>query len=196
MRRNSIAAVAPILVAAAVIAGCGSSSSSSSAGGSSAAASAPASTPASTAASSAAGNPYGSTPTTSSAAASTSAPAGSAVLVSTKSSKLGTVLDGGQKHLTVYMFEADKPGTSACSGACASVWPPVTGTASVSGHAAKGDLGTITRSDGTKQVTYKGHPLYYYAKDGDSGDAYGQGIKSFGASWYVLAPSGNKIDNS
>jgi predicted lipoprotein with Yx(FWY)xxD motif len=57
-------------------------------------------------------------------------------------------------------------------------------------------LGTITRSDGTVQVTYNGHPLYYYAKDGDAGDAYGQGIKGFGAAWYVLAPSGNKIDTS
>ncbi len=46
------------------------------------------------------------------------------------------------------------------------------------------------------QVTYKGHPLYYFAKDGDAGDAYGQGSKSFGAGWYVLAPSGKKIDKS
>ena len=58
------------------------------------------------------------------------------------------------------------------------------------------DLGTITRPDGTTQVTYKGHPLYYFRKDGDAGDAYGQGAKAFGAGWYVLAPSGNKIDKS
>jgi predicted lipoprotein with Yx(FWY)xxD motif len=58
------------------------------------------------------------------------------------------------------------------------------------------DLGTTTRSDGTTQVTYKGHPLYFYSKDGDAGDAYGQGLKSFGAGWYVLKPSGVKVDNS
>jgi predicted lipoprotein with Yx(FWY)xxD motif len=45
-------------------------------------------------------------------------------------------------------------------------------------------------------VTYKGHPLYYFVKDKDDGDAYGQGTKAFGASWYVLTPSGNKIDES
>ena len=64
------------------------------------------------------------------------------------------------------------------------------------GGASSGDIGTITRTDGTKQVTYKGHPLYYYVKDKDHGDAYGQGVKSFGAAWYVLGPSGNKIDPS
>jgi predicted lipoprotein with Yx(FWY)xxD motif len=58
------------------------------------------------------------------------------------------------------------------------------------------DVGMITRADGTKQVTYKGHPLYYFARDGDKGDAYGQGVVGFGASWYVLAPSGSKVDNS
>jgi predicted lipoprotein with Yx(FWY)xxD motif len=58
------------------------------------------------------------------------------------------------------------------------------------------ELGTITRSDGTTQVTYKGHPLYLFIKDKDDGDTYGQGIKAFGAAWYTLAPSGNKIDLS
>ena len=58
------------------------------------------------------------------------------------------------------------------------------------------DLRTITRPDGTKQVTYKGHPLYFFARDGDKGDAYGQGVNSFGASWYVVSPSGAKVDKS
>jgi predicted lipoprotein with Yx(FWY)xxD motif len=57
-------------------------------------------------------------------------------------------------------------------------------------------LGTITRADGSKQVTYDGHPLYYFIRDKDAGDAYGQGVNAFGASWYVLAPSGNKVDHS
>jgi predicted lipoprotein with Yx(FWY)xxD motif len=106
------------------------------------------------------------------------------------------ILAAGPKRKTVYLFEADSAGSSACSAACSAVWPPVTGTPRAGAGASAGALGTITRSDGTKQVTYKGHPLYYFARDGDAGDAYGQGIKSFGSSWYVLAPSGKKVDNS
>jgi predicted lipoprotein with Yx(FWY)xxD motif len=164
-------------VAAALLAGCGSSSSSSS---NSTAASVPAST------------------ATQSTAASTSTAAATTpgVAVATKQSKLGTILAAGPKHLTVYLFEADKGTSSACSGACAKAWPPVTtaGEPTVSGAAVAADLGTTMRSDGTKQVTYKGHPLYFFEKDGDSGDAYGQGSKAFGAGWYVLKPSGEKLD--
>jgi predicted lipoprotein with Yx(FWY)xxD motif len=120
------------------------------------------------------------------------------VAVQTKHAKLGTILAAGPKHLTVYMFEADKGTTSSCNGACASAWPPVTtaGSPTVAGSAVSADLGMITRADGTKQVTYKGHPLYYFDKDGDAGDAYGQGVKAFGADWYVLKPSGSKVDES
>ncbi|HST56443.1 MAG TPA: hypothetical protein VLJ42_11210 [Solirubrobacteraceae bacterium] len=116
--------------------------------------------------------------------------------MSTKRDKLGTVLTAGPKKLTVYLFEADKGSTSSCSGACARVWPPVTsnGDPTAKGAANAADLGTTQRADGTKQVTYKGHPLYYYVKDKDDEDAYGQGVDSFGAGWYVLAPSGQKID--
>jgi predicted lipoprotein with Yx(FWY)xxD motif len=157
----------PAVAAALLIAGCGSSSSSSSTGSQSAAGSNPA-----------------------------SAPASGSVVLSTKSNKLGTILAAGSRKMTVYLFEADKGTSSSCSGACASVWPPVTGSATVSGAAMSADLGTTTRADGTTQITYKGHPLYFYARDGDDGDAYGQGLKSFGADWYVLAPSGKKIDES
>ncbi|HEY0516658.1 MAG TPA: hypothetical protein VGD00_06020 [Solirubrobacteraceae bacterium] len=119
-------------------------------------------------------------------------------MIATKHDKLGTVLAAGPKKLTVYLFEADKNGQSACSGTCAKFWPPVTtsGEAQASGAAVAADLGTITRADGTKQVTYKGHPLYLFAKDKDSGDAYGQGVKAFGASWYTLRPNGSKLDES
>jgi predicted lipoprotein with Yx(FWY)xxD motif len=72
----------------------------------------------------------------------------------------------------------------------------VTGTPKAGAGANAADFGTITRPDGTKQVTYKGHPLYRFAKDGDAGDAYGEGVKAFGADWYVLAPSGKKVDLS
>jgi predicted lipoprotein with Yx(FWY)xxD motif len=132
--------------------------------------------------------------TAASSSASTSAtPAtgtGTAVVVSTKHDKLGTILAAGNKHLTVYMFEGDKAGGSSCTGACAHVWPPVTtsAAASVSGSAVAADLGTIKRSDGTMQVTYKGHPLYWFA--------YGQGVVGFGSSWYVMSPKGTKVDES
>jgi predicted lipoprotein with Yx(FWY)xxD motif len=171
----------PLLLGALIAAGCGSSSSTSSSATSTSTAAAQATTSASGA--------YGSRPAATSAGA-------TAVTVTTKSSKLGTILAAGPKRLTVYMFEADKGSSSSCSGPCAQVWPPVTGKASATGKAPAGNLGTLTRADGTTQVTYKGHPLYYFAKDKDDGDAYGEGIKGFGASWYVLQPSGAKVDKS
>jgi predicted lipoprotein with Yx(FWY)xxD motif len=172
-----LALAASATVAAALLAGCGSSSSSSST-------STAASTPVST-------------PTQSTAASTSTAPAGAGEAVATKQSKLGTILAAGSKHLTVYMFEADNGTSSACSGACAKAWPPVTtdGQPTVSGAAVSADLGTTMRADGSKQVTYKGHPLYFFEKDEDSGDAYGQGSKAFGAGWYVLKPSGAKVDD-
>jgi len=138
------------------------------------------------------------TPPAASTTSSTPSTATSGLALTTKQSKLGAILAGGPKKLTVYLFEADKGSTSSCVGACAKLWPPViaTGQTQASGAALAADLGTTTRSDGAKQVTYKGHPLYYFAKDGDAGDAYGEALKSFGAGWYVLTPSGNKIDNS
>jgi len=163
--------------AIALLAGCGSSSSSTTG-----------STSAATAAS---------TPTHSTAAAATTA-AAPGVAVQVKKGKLGTILAAGPKRLTVYLFEADKGPASACSGACAQAWPPVTtgGAPVAAAGAVSADLGTIVRADGTKQVTYKGHPLYFFAKDGDAGDAYGEGANAFGADWYVLRPNGSKVDNS
>jgi predicted lipoprotein with Yx(FWY)xxD motif len=164
-----------LLLGALLVAGCGSSSSSSS----SSSASAPASSSASAT-------------TTQS-----SAPGGGAA-VTTKKDKLGTIVAAGPKKLTVYMFEGDKGTKSSCAGKCAKAWPPVTttGKPTVGGKAVAADLSTTTRADGQMQVTYKGHPLYYFSKDKDSGDAYGQGAKAFGANWYVLMPNGNKIDKS
>ena len=139
-----------------------------------------------------------STPSTSpSAASSPSAGASSVALITTKhNGKLGTILAYGKKKLTVYLFEADKGKHSSCTGACASVWPAVTGKPKAASGAMSSDVGTIKRPDGSTQITYKGHPLYLYAKDEDDEDAYGEGIKSFGAEWYALAPSGKKVDLS
>lgn len=171
------------IAALALLAGCGSSSSTSSS------ASAPATTAAATTAAT--------TPASTTAASGAAGGAPGTLVVTTKHDKLGTILAAGPKRLTVYLFEADKGAASTCSGACATVWPPVTtaDVGKVAGKAIAADLGTTTRSDGTKQITYKGHPLYFYAKDKDDGDTYGEGSKSFGAGWYVLKPNGSKVDN-
>ena len=109
----------------------------------------------------------------------------------------GTALVGSNGR-TLYLFQADKNGTSACSGACATAWPPdaVTGTPKAGSGVNQALLGTITRPDGTMQVTYNGHPLYYFTADTASGAAHGQGVKAFGAEWYVVSASGSKIDTS
>jgi predicted lipoprotein with Yx(FWY)xxD motif len=179
MKVGRIGFLSPLLLLSVPIAaGCGSSSSSSTT-------------------SSAAPAAASSSTTSTSASATSSASSAEAMTVTTKhNDKLGTILAAGKKKLTVYLFEKDKGSTSACSGGCASAWPPVVGTAMTAGKAMAADLGTITRSDGTTQVTYKGHPLYFFHKDKDDEDAYGQGSKAFGGEWYALAPSGSKVDKS
>jgi predicted lipoprotein with Yx(FWY)xxD motif len=185
MKTRTSGLIAVLGIAALLAAGCGSSKSSTS---TSAASAYPSESEKSA-----------STAATTTPATTTTPASGGGVTVTVKhASKLGTILAAGSKKLTVYMFEGDKGASSSCAGACASVWPPVTTSAGpvAAGAASSADLGTITRSDGTTQVTYKGHPLYFFAKDKDSGDAYGEGVHGFGADWYVIAPSGAKVDNS
>jgi predicted lipoprotein with Yx(FWY)xxD motif len=189
MRTGTMVAAGAATVA--LLAGCGSSKSTSSTTSASTGAAAPA----------AAKSAYGSSASAtggSSATGTSAAGASSTALIGTKHNALGTVLAAGPKKLTVYMFEGDGASSSRCSAACASVWPPVTstGAARTAGGAMTSHLGLITRPDGKTQVTYNGHPLYLFARDKDHGDSYGQGIKSFGSAWYVLAPNGNKIDKS
>jgi predicted lipoprotein with Yx(FWY)xxD motif len=96
---------------------------------------------------------------------------------------------------TVYLFQKDTGGKSACSGACATAWPPLiaTGKPTVSGGLSDGKVSTTRRSDGKSQVTYAGHPLYRYQGDSKPGDASGQGLNAFGASWYVVSSSGAAV---
>jgi predicted lipoprotein with Yx(FWY)xxD motif len=114
--------------------------------------------------------------------------------VSLAKTDLGSILTDGQGR-TLYLFEADKGAKSACDGACASLWPPLTtGAKPKAGSgisAAK--LGTTKRGDGSAEVTYNGHPLYTYAGDTSPGQTTGQGIDSFGAEWYVLSAAGTQI---
>jgi predicted lipoprotein with Yx(FWY)xxD motif len=108
----------------------------------------------------------------------------------------GTALvDAGGRAL--YLFEADQGTTSTCNGLCAQVWPPLLtdGAApTVAGDVQASLLGSTARDDGTQQVTYNGHPLYYFSGDRNPGETRGQGLDNFGGPWYVVTPTGNKID--
>jgi len=135
--------------------------------------------------------------TSSSTSPSAAAPAGSAAsstVITTKTSSGGSFLTNSAGR-AIYLFMADSTGKSNCDAACASAWPPViaTGQPTATGSAQASDLGTITRSDGTKQVTYDGHPLYYFEGDTGPGTDRGQGIDGFGAKWWLVAPTGSSI---
>ena len=98
----------------------------------------------------------------------------------------------------LYRFEADTGTMSTCTGACAQVWPPLLtsgGTPGTSGAVQAPLVGSSPRADGTRQVTYNGHPLYYFAGDKAPGDVKGQGINNFGGSWYIVSPNGDEIDS-
>ncbi|MFZ0754429.1 MAG: hypothetical protein WAN00_11760 [Trebonia sp.] len=132
-------------------------------------------------------------------ASSSSAAAGGSgsTVITTVSSSAGTFLANSSGH-AVYLWTKDSNGMSACSGACAGAWPPVTttGTVTASGEAKSSDLSTITRSDGTKQVTYDGHPLYFFSGDSGPGMASGQGNDGFGAKWWLVSPSGSDVTSA
>ena len=110
--------------------------------------------------------------------------------------KAGSYLSDS-KGRALYLFEADKGTTSTCYSACASIWPPLTTTGAVKPGVgvSAGLLGTTKRTDGTTEVTYKGHPLYYYAGDSGPGQISGQGLNQFGAKWSLLAATGDKISS-
>ncbi|MFG3165595.1 hypothetical protein [Streptomyces sp. NPDC048200] len=127
-------------------------------------------------------------------AASSSASDSSSVTVSTKSTPLGKILVNSKGH-TLYLFQSDKKDKSTCNGDCAKAWPPLkaNGKTIAKGGVNSKLLSTITRSDGSKQVAYKGHPLYTFADDTKAGQTNGQGIDAFGAKWYVLGTDGKQI---
>ena len=116
--------------------------------------------------------------------------------VTTRHTSLGTFLVDG-KGRTLYLFQKDKRNVSKCGTQCVAVWPAALAPRGVvaKGSAKQSLLGRIKRSDGTWQITYAGHPLYRYSADTKVGQVRGQGVNSFGASWYVVQPSGSKIDN-
>ena len=116
--------------------------------------------------------------------------------VSVAASRIGRILVDARGR-TLYLFERDPRGHSACAGTCAAYWPPLLTRARVTaGHDAKQSLlGVIRRRDGTRQVTYAGHPLYRFVQDTRPGQTTGQGLDQFGAEWYVLGAAGRKIES-
>jgi len=117
--------------------------------------------------------------------------------ISTAQGADGTYLTGASGR-AVYLWVADMSSKSTCAGGCAAEWPPViTKSAPTGGGGVQtSDLGTTTRSNGAKQVTYNGHPLYYFIGDSGAGMLNGQGSNGFGAKWWLVAPSGSAITSA
>jgi predicted lipoprotein with Yx(FWY)xxD motif len=107
---------------------------------------------------------------------------------------LGRVLVDG-KGITLYDFVVDKGGMSACYGACAALWPPVLtkGKPLAGPGVRKSLLGTTKRKDGKLEVTYGGHPLYYFVTDRKPGQTTGQGVDQFGGPWWVISAAGKEV---
>jgi predicted lipoprotein with Yx(FWY)xxD motif len=121
------------------------------------------------------------TPTATPSPTATAAP----VVLAQSVGTMGTLLVAASNSHTVYTFNSDTPGVSTCTGGCATTWPPLTivsGTPT-GGPGVTGQLGTITRSDGSLQVTYKGMPLYFFHSDSKAGDTMGNY-----AGWSLVKP--------
>jgi predicted lipoprotein with Yx(FWY)xxD motif len=124
-------------------------------------------------------------------------PAATGSAISIRSTSLGkTLVDANGR--TLYLFAGDRANVSRLSGAGVSVWPRfiATGAVKASSGAQAAKIGTITSPSGIRQVTYNGHPLYYYVGDSAPNSTRGQGLNQFGALWYVLGAAGNAITNS
>jgi predicted lipoprotein with Yx(FWY)xxD motif len=117
----------------------------------------------------------------------------SAVTIKSASSPLGTILVD-QDGKTLYLFEADSKNKSNCSGGCLAVWPPVTakGAATAGSGATASMIGATM--DGSSQLTYAGHPLYWFSGDANAGDTNGQGLTDFGGAWYAVSPAGKAVE--
>jgi predicted lipoprotein with Yx(FWY)xxD motif len=113
--------------------------------------------------------------------------------VSLRSTSLGKILVDSRGR-TVYLFEKDRSGRSACSGQCAKFWPPlISANKPTAGTGVKASLlGRTKRADGKMQVTYNRHPLYTFVQDTKAGQTKGQNYSAFGADWYAVTAKGVK----
>jgi len=113
--------------------------------------------------------------------------------ISLGTTKVGQVLVAANGR-TLYLFTADKGKKSACYGQCAAYWPPLVAQKPTAGAGLKASLlGTTKRRSGKLQVTYDGHPLYFFAADKKADDVNGQGFVHFGGAWWVVSASGVSI---
>ncbi len=164
----------PLAAAAVVLAACGSSGNSASGSG-------------------------GSSAPPSSASSSTSAPSGGSATgttVVTHKGPMGTYLTDS-KGRAVYLFASDTSTMSSCNASCLVLWPALTTNGMPHGTgAATAKIGTIKDSSGATQVTYNGHPLYYYSGDNGAGQTNGEGINNFGAKWWLVSPAGKQLTNT
>jgi len=119
----------------------------------------------------------------------------SSTVVTTRSETgLGQILVDAQGR-TLYLFAKDTGPASSCAGSCASWWPPVpvSGEPRAAGGATAASVGIIRGSGGSRQLSYAGHPLYYFVGDSKAGQARGEGLDQFGAKWFVLNPAGDAV---
>ncbi len=114
--------------------------------------------------------------------------------VSLRTSAVGLILVNSRSH-SLYMFGKDRNGKSACSASCAKFWPPLLskGKPTAGPGVKRSLLGTTTRSNGSRQVTYNKHPLYTYSLDTRAGQTKGEGVSAFGAKWYAVSAKGTAV---
>ena len=114
-------------------------------------------------------------------------------VITVRNSQYGRILADGRDH-TIYLFTRDRSAASTCYGRCAAAWPPVLthGPPKRTGKL-PGMLSTTRRRDGTTQVTYDGHPLYYYTGDATPGEILCQNVAEFGGTWHVVSPNGKPV---
>ena len=117
-----------------------------------------------------------------------SSPAAAAANTVKTATIAGVTVLTNSKGLTLYSFAPDTSTTSKCNATCAQSWPPVQGPATAAG--VTGTFGTITRSDGSTQATFDGHPLYTFVGDTAPGQAKGNGLNAFGGLWHEITTSG------
>ena len=132
----------------------------------------------------------GASPASSSAppSAGSSSPAAAAASTVKTATIAGVTVLTSSKGFTLYSFAPDTSTTSKCNGTCAQNWPPVTGP--VTGAGVTGTFGTITRTDGSVQATFDGHPLYTFAGDTAPGQNKGNGLNAAGGLWHEITTSG------
>jgi predicted lipoprotein with Yx(FWY)xxD motif len=120
--------------------------------------------------------------------------AGRRTFVKVRKTSYGRILTDG-KGRALYLFTRERTESPACYGKCAEAWPPfhAKGKVKAGDGVKQGAIGVTTRSGKGAQVTYKGHPLYYYVTDKAPGQVTCQNVAEFGGTWLVVAPSGRPV---